>query len=134
MHLRNGLLPRQSTSNPLDNRARPMANISQAPNLENIHREMHGIAEQIKIMNEINARLVQHLATNNPPPPTAHVLEDVDRSRRSCRIGQLGDAGDHITEMNRAHSRHDKSTTQVPIEIKNEDFVKWSGKIKNNLL
>ena len=55
-----------------------MANNSQALDLEGIHREMHGIAEQIRIMNEINARLVQHLATNNPPHPTAPVQEDVD--------------------------------------------------------
>ncbi|GFS38024.1 hypothetical protein Acr_00g0055200 [Actinidia rufa] len=57
MHLRSRLLFRL-TSNLLDNSAHPMANISQAPNLEGIiHREMHGIAEQIRIMNEINARL-----------------------------------------------------------------------------
>ena len=58
-----------------------MVNTGHAPNLEGIHREMHGIAEQIRIMNEIIARLVQHLATNNPPPTTAPALEDVDRTR-----------------------------------------------------
>ena len=39
-----------------------MANTSQAPDLEGLHREMHGIAEQIRIMNENNARLIQHLS------------------------------------------------------------------------
>ena len=34
-----------------------MASTNQALDLEGIHREMHGIADQIKIMNEINARL-----------------------------------------------------------------------------
>ncbi|GFS41387.1 hypothetical protein Acr_00g0074010 [Actinidia rufa] len=57
MHLCSYLLPRYSTNNPLDNKARPMANASQAPDLKGIHHEMHEIAEQIKIMKEINARL-----------------------------------------------------------------------------
>ncbi|GFS30899.1 hypothetical protein Acr_00g0014650 [Actinidia rufa] len=64
-----------------------MANTSQATDLEGIHREMHGIAKQIRIMNEINAHLVEHLATNNPPPPIALVSEDANRSRRSYRFG-----------------------------------------------
>ena len=54
-----------------------MATTSQASNLEGIHREMYGITEQIRVMNEINACQVQHLATNNPPPPTAPVLQMV---------------------------------------------------------
>ena len=62
-----------------------MANTSQVPDLEGIHREMHGIAEQIRIMNEINARLVQHLAINNLPSATAPVPDEVDRSRCSYR-------------------------------------------------
>ncbi|GFS33397.1 hypothetical protein Acr_00g0028180 [Actinidia rufa] len=36
MHLRSRCLPRPSTSSPLDNRAHPMANTSQAPNLEGL--------------------------------------------------------------------------------------------------
>ncbi|GFZ21574.1 hypothetical protein Acr_29g0007360 [Actinidia rufa] len=83
MHLRSRLLPRQSTSSPFGNRAGPMTNTGHAPNLKGIHREMHGIAEQIRIMNEINAHLVQHLATNNPPLATAPVLEEADRSPHS---------------------------------------------------
>ena len=47
-----------------------MANNNQALDLEVIHREMNGITEQIRIMNEINARLVQHLATNHLPLAT----------------------------------------------------------------
>ena len=43
-----------------------MANTSQASDLEGLYREMHGIAEQIRIMNENNALLIQHLTTNNP--------------------------------------------------------------------
>ena len=78
MHLDSHLLPRQSTSIPLDNKARSMANTSQALDLEGIHREMHEIAEQIRIMNEINAHLVQHLTTNNLPPTTTPVPKEVD--------------------------------------------------------
>ncbi|GFY94070.1 hypothetical protein Acr_09g0005160 [Actinidia rufa] len=86
MHLHSYLLYRPSTSSPLENRARPMANTSQVPDLEGLHREMHGIAEQIRITNENNALLIQHLTTNNPPPPTiAPIQEELDRSRHSCR-------------------------------------------------
>ena len=83
MYLCSHLLPRQSTSSPLDNRVRPMANTGQALDLKGIHCDMHGIAKQIRIMNEINARLVQPFATNNPPPATTLVSEDTDRSRLS---------------------------------------------------
>ena len=75
-----------STSSLLDNKAHPMANTRQAQNLEGFHREMHGIAEQIRIMNKNNARLIQHLTTNNSPPLTAPVLE-VGRSRNSHQSG-----------------------------------------------
>ncbi|GFY96622.1 hypothetical protein Acr_11g0009280 [Actinidia rufa] len=130
-----------------------MANISQAPNLENIHREMHGIAEQIKIMNEINARLVSqcrhsigqgHSVKSRPYQSTSlHsrsrsgpiMLESRPSSQTQDMMGkETRRCGRSHHRDDRAHSRHDKSTTQVPIEIKNEDFVKWSGKIKNNLL
>ena len=37
---------------------------------------MHGTADQIRIMNESNVRLIQHLTTNNPLPPlTVPILE-----------------------------------------------------------
>ena len=45
---------------------------------------MHGITEQIRIMNENNACLIQHLAPNNPPPHAVLVLE-VSQSRRPRR-------------------------------------------------
>ena len=54
MHLCSRLLTRQSVRSPLDNKAPPMAGTSQAPDLESIHREMHNIADQIRIMNKIN--------------------------------------------------------------------------------
>ncbi|GFZ21568.1 hypothetical protein Acr_29g0007300 [Actinidia rufa] len=92
-----------------------MANTSQASDLEGIHGDMHGITKQIKIMNEINARLVQHLATNNPLPPAAPIPEDVDRSHRSCQ------SSDQDSQCRHSTSAH-------------EDFVKWPGKIKTNPL
>ncbi|GFY94104.1 hypothetical protein Acr_09g0005500 [Actinidia rufa] len=124
MHLHSGLLSRLSTSNPLDNKARLMANTSQAQDLKGIHCEMHGIAEQIKIMNEINFSLVKHLATNNPPPPIAPIPKDADRSRRS---GDQDSHSRHSTNStgeetkrrgrsphrdDRTHKCRDKSTTQ----------------------
>ncbi|GFS43540.1 hypothetical protein Acr_00g0085640 [Actinidia rufa] len=80
MHLRSRLFPRPSASRPLDNRAYPMANTSQAPDLEGLHREMHGIVEQIKIMNENNACLIQHLSINNMPPTTTPIQKEANRS------------------------------------------------------
>ncbi|GFY87967.1 hypothetical protein Acr_05g0016060 [Actinidia rufa] len=65
MHLRNRLLSRLSTSSPLDNKALPMANINQAPDLEGLHCEIHGMAEQMRIMNKNNSRLLQHLVAAN---------------------------------------------------------------------
>ncbi|GFZ21661.1 hypothetical protein Acr_29g0008230 [Actinidia rufa] len=185
------LLPKPSVSNPLDNRAHPMANTNQALDLKGIHREMHGIIEQIRIMNEINARLIQHLATNNPPSPIAPVPEEADRSHPNfmrCKVKQKNvshpftihqkegrNLKDYIKRFNQAvlevEGPNDKvavmamieglqpgdeegtttkgrslipvgqtivplntSIAQVLVEIKNEDFVKWHGKIKTNLL
>ncbi|GFZ19766.1 hypothetical protein Acr_28g0004710 [Actinidia rufa] len=39
-----------------------------------------------RVMNEINAGLVQHLAITNPPPPAAFVPEVTKRPRRSHRL------------------------------------------------
>ncbi|GFS33585.1 hypothetical protein Acr_00g0029440 [Actinidia rufa] len=73
------LLSRPSTSSPLDNQARLMASNNQALDLEGLHREMHGIAEHISIMNGNNAHMIQHLTTNNPPPSVAaHIPEEID--------------------------------------------------------
>ncbi|GFZ06817.1 hypothetical protein Acr_18g0009870 [Actinidia rufa] len=69
MHLRSHLLPRPSASSPLDDRAYPTTNTSQAQDLEGLHREIYGMAEQMRIMNKNNVVLIQHLAANNPPPP-----------------------------------------------------------------
>ncbi|GFZ15791.1 hypothetical protein Acr_25g0002000 [Actinidia rufa] len=87
MHLRSRYLPRPSASSPPNNRAPPMANTSQAPDLEDLHREIHGMAEQMKIMNENNARLVQLVAAVNPPPTAAPPIPDIERSHHSNRSG-----------------------------------------------
>ncbi|GFY92642.1 hypothetical protein Acr_08g0010380 [Actinidia rufa] len=87
MHLRSRYLPRPSASSPLDNRAPPMANTSQALDLEGLHREIHSMAEQMRIMNENNARLVQLLTAANPPPPAAPPIPDIERSHHSNRSG-----------------------------------------------
>ena len=78
MHLRSRLISRPRTLIPLDNRAHSMANTSPTLDLVGLHREMQGIVEQIMIMNENNAHLIQHLATNNPPPPSAPIPKLVD--------------------------------------------------------
>ena len=63
-----------------------MVDINQAPDLEGLHREMNVIAEQIRITNEINARLVQHLVVNNPPSATTLIPEEAGRSCHSHRL------------------------------------------------
>ncbi|GFZ11305.1 hypothetical protein Acr_22g0007030 [Actinidia rufa] len=89
------LLPRPSASSPLDNRAHFMANTSQAPDLVDLHCEMHNIAKQIRVMNENNACLIQHLTKNNSPPPTTHVpkversLHSNDRAKMSLRVTRV---------------------------------------------
>ncbi|GFS35813.1 hypothetical protein Acr_00g0042250 [Actinidia rufa] len=87
MHLRSRYLPRPSANSPPNNRAPPMANTSQAPNLEGLHREIHGMAEQMRIMNENNARLVQLLAVVNSQPPAAPPIPDIERSHHSNHSG-----------------------------------------------
>ncbi|GFZ15858.1 hypothetical protein Acr_25g0002670 [Actinidia rufa] len=64
-----------------------MANTSQAPDLEGLHYEIHGMAEQMRVMNENNARLIQILAAANPQPPAVPPIPDVERSRHSNRLG-----------------------------------------------
>ncbi|GFZ05442.1 hypothetical protein Acr_17g0010140 [Actinidia rufa] len=87
MHLRSRNLPRPSASSPPGNRSHPMANPGQAPDLEGLHREIHDMAEQMRIMNENNGRLLQLLAAANPPLPAAPPVPDIERSRHSNRSG-----------------------------------------------
>ncbi|GFY87765.1 hypothetical protein Acr_05g0014040 [Actinidia rufa] len=102
MHLRSRNLPRPSASSPLDNRAPPMANTSQVPDLEGLHHEIHGMAEQMRVMNENNARLIQLLAAANPQPPAAPSIPDIERSRHSNRSGDRS----HNVSTERARDRH----------------------------
>ena len=75
-----------------------MANNSQALDLEGIHREMHGITKQVKIMNEINACLVQH--------PAAPIREDADRSHRAYRSGDQDAIMNEINSLQNMHHWH----------------------------
>ncbi|GFZ12755.1 hypothetical protein Acr_23g0011400 [Actinidia rufa] len=83
MHLRSCYLPKPSASSPPDNKAHPMANTSQVPDLEGLHREIHDMAEQMRIMNENNGRLMQLLAAANPQLSPAPLVPDIERSRHS---------------------------------------------------
>ncbi|GFY91230.1 hypothetical protein Acr_07g0014260 [Actinidia rufa] len=88
MHLRSRNLPRPSASSPPGNRSHPMANPGQAPDLESLHREIYDMAEQMRIMNENNGRLMQLLVAANPPLPAAPPVPDIERSRHSNRSGE----------------------------------------------
>ncbi|GFY95082.1 hypothetical protein Acr_10g0004670 [Actinidia rufa] len=115
MNLRSRYLPRPSASSPPNNRAPPMANTSQALDLKGLHREIYGMAEQMRIMNENNARLVQLLAAANPPPPAAPPIPDIERFHHSNRSGAVGSEhtgrGRSPRRGNRIGAR-DKSTSQ----------------------
>ncbi|GFY85672.1 hypothetical protein Acr_04g0004100 [Actinidia rufa] len=87
MHLRSRCLPRLRYNSPLDNRTHPLANTSQVLDLEGLHREIHGMAEQMRLMNENNVRLIQLLVAANLPPPIAPPILDAERSHRSRRSG-----------------------------------------------
>ncbi|GFZ20866.1 hypothetical protein Acr_29g0000280 [Actinidia rufa] len=106
MYLRSRLLPRQSTSNPLDNRAHRTTNVGQAPYLDGIHREMHGITEQIRIMNEINSRLATRIRRI-----VIVLVRDIQQgadttSEETRRCGRSSRWDDRV------HRYRDKSTTQ----------------------
>ncbi|GFZ16472.1 hypothetical protein Acr_25g0008810 [Actinidia rufa] len=79
-----------------------MANTSQVPDLEGLHHEVHDMAEQMRIMNENNGRLMQLLAAANPQPPAAPSVPDVERSRHSNRSGDHS----HNVSTERARGRH----------------------------
>ncbi|GFS38251.1 hypothetical protein Acr_00g0056480 [Actinidia rufa] len=103
MYLHSRYLPRPSVSSPLDNRARPMANINQAPDLEGLYREIHSMAEQMRAMNENNAHLIQLFAMTNPPPPAAPPIRDIERSHHSRCSG-----GDHSQNHNIGQERREQ--------------------------
>ncbi|GFY97870.1 hypothetical protein Acr_12g0004110 [Actinidia rufa] len=65
-----------------------MANTSQAPDLEGLHCEIHGMAEQMRVMNENNnTRLLRPLAVANPPPSAVSPIPDIEQSHRFRRSG-----------------------------------------------
>ncbi|GFY93882.1 hypothetical protein Acr_09g0003280 [Actinidia rufa] len=101
MHLRSRNLPRPSASSPPGNRSHPMANTSQVPDLEGLHREVHVLGEQMRIMNENNGRLMQLLTAANPQSPAAPSVPDIERSRHSNRSGDRS----HNVSTERARGR-----------------------------
>ncbi|GFS38239.1 hypothetical protein Acr_00g0056410 [Actinidia rufa] len=120
MTIHSHLLPRPSTSSPVDNRAHTMVNNNQAPDLKGFPREMHGITEQIKIINENNALLIQHLATNNPLPLAVPIPLEVERSCCSHRSGDRESQSRHNTvHQNKGESLKDyvKRFNQAVLEV-----------------
>ncbi|GFY98557.1 hypothetical protein Acr_12g0010980 [Actinidia rufa] len=102
MHLRSRNLPRPSASSPLDNRAPPMANASQVPDLEGLHHEIHGMART----NEGHEReqtpaLYSSSLLPTPNPQQHHPSPDVERSRHSNRSGDCS----HNVSTERARGR-----------------------------
>ncbi|GFY92627.1 arginase [Actinidia rufa] len=98
----------------------PMANPGQVPDLEGLHREIHDMAEQMRIMNENNGRLMQLLAAANPPLLAASPVPDIERSCHSLIVQKIVLKISVPTESRRGRSLHrgdhirarDKSTSQ----------------------
>ncbi|GFZ21977.1 hypothetical protein Acr_29g0011390 [Actinidia rufa] len=124
MHLRSRNLPRPSASSPPGNKSHPMANPAQAPDLEGLHREIHDMAEQMRIMNENNGRLMQLLAAANPPLPAAPLVPegggDAKHPSSSLREKSSSESSKTPTRSRRGRSprrddhvrTRDKSTSQ----------------------
>ncbi|GFY82762.1 hypothetical protein Acr_02g0010020 [Actinidia rufa] len=91
-----------------------MANTNQAPDLEDLHREMHGTTKQIRIMNENNARLIQYLVVINQPPAIAPAQEKSWSSSRTPNTDgeKIEKKGRSPRHDDQAPKRQDKSTTQ----------------------
>ncbi|GFZ06794.1 hypothetical protein Acr_18g0009640 [Actinidia rufa] len=79
---------------PPDNRAHPLANPSQVPDLEGLHREIYDMAKQMRIMNENNGRLMQLLTAANPQLSAAPPVPDIERS---CYSNRSGDRSQNIS-------------------------------------
>ncbi|GFZ20875.1 hypothetical protein Acr_29g0000370 [Actinidia rufa] len=56
MHLHSHNLPKPSASSPPGNRSHPIGNPGQVPNLEGLHRGIHDMAKQMRVMNKNNGR------------------------------------------------------------------------------
>ncbi|GFZ11448.1 hypothetical protein Acr_22g0008460 [Actinidia rufa] len=107
MHLCSRNLPRPSASSPPGNRSHPMTNPSKVPDLEGLHREIHDMAEQMRIMNENNGRLMQLLTAANPNFLQRHPSL---MSSDLAPLNRLGDRSHNVsTERARARVRRKRS-------------------------
>ncbi|GFY95435.1 hydroxyproline-rich glycoprotein family protein [Actinidia rufa] len=71
-----------STSSPVGNRAHTMESNNQAPDPKGLYREMHGIAEQIRIMNKNNATM---------NPKVIKVLVEPEINNIDCSVYNLSE-------------------------------------------
>ncbi|GFZ06594.1 hypothetical protein Acr_18g0007640 [Actinidia rufa] len=115
MHLHSRCLPRPSASSPLDNITYLMANTSQVLDLEGLHREIHGRAEQMRLMNENNAHLIQLVVAAHPPLPAAPPIPDAERSHCYHRSGDHSQ--NHSTGRERRERRRSPSPTPPQREM-----------------
>ncbi|GFS32776.1 hypothetical protein Acr_00g0024560 [Actinidia rufa] len=63
------------------------------------------MAEQIRVMNENNARLIQLLATTNPPLLAAPPIADIEQSHRSHHSGDNLSQSHSTSQEQRGHHR-----------------------------
>ncbi|GFZ15051.1 hypothetical protein Acr_24g0012410 [Actinidia rufa] len=111
-------LSRPSASSPPGNRSHPMANSSQVPDLEGLHREVHVMAEQMRmrIMNENNGRLMQLLTAANPQPPAAPSVPDIERSRHSINQSFGGSFSQRQYQNERGVKKREESSPRRPYQ------------------
>ncbi|GFY88793.1 hypothetical protein Acr_06g0007330 [Actinidia rufa] len=95
-----------------------MANLGQAPDLEGLHREIHDMDEQMRIMNENNGRLMQLLTAAKPPtsargrrrassPSLRERSSSSESSQTRARVrrGRSPHRGDQIEARNKSTSQ-----------------------------
>ena len=71
---------------------------------------MHDMAKKMRIMNENNTRLIQHLTTANPLPPATHPVPDIQRSLQSG-----DDNSQNNSSTGQAQNRRRRSPSLSPL-------------------
>ncbi|GFY83659.1 hypothetical protein Acr_03g0004330 [Actinidia rufa] len=90
------------------------------PDLEGLHCDIHGMAEQMRLMNENNAHLIQLLAAANPPPLAAPPIPDAERSHRSRH------SGDHSQNHSTSWECRERRRSPSPISPRHERSLSLS--------
>ena len=110
--------------------------------LEGLHREIHDMAEYMRIANKNNALLLQHLATNNRPPPATlfpYVIKKLaalgDRVKANIKATKVLDGHSEIEHKLRFLGEKEALFRQNPIHLVElpKKKARKSEKMENHL-